>query len=397
VSHELHLNSPPMNARVAQRRVTYLSGTRADFGLMSRTLQAIAHHPKLSLNVLVTGMHLSERYGMTVHDIEAQGFDIASCIDPLDPHLSTPAAMARNVGHLLMGMTAALEKIKPDVLLLLGDRGEMLAGAIAAIHLSIAVVHVHGGERSGTVDEPIRHAISKLSHVHLVATAQSRERLLRMGENQANVHITGAPGLDDLLDCTQTSRLSLCKQVGFDAQRPVALMLYHPVLNEVASAGQDTCAVAQAALQAGCQVLALMPNSDAGNDAVRHALTGVQQQTIPREFVLKTHLPRAQFISWLACADVLIGNSSSGIIEAASFGTPVINVGSRQYLRERNANVLDVSAQPHALSDALAQVLQRGRFSSVNLYGDGQTAGRIAQHLAALDISPTLMAKCNAY
>jgi GDP/UDP-N,N'-diacetylbacillosamine 2-epimerase (hydrolysing) len=379
--------------RAGVRRICYLSGTRADFGLMTATLRAIAADPRLSLQLIVTGMHLSAQYGLTVTEIEQQGFDIAARV-PVDQTDASQATMARNVGSMLIGIVNALEALRPDALLLLGDRGEMLAGALAAIHLGIPVVHLHGGERSGTVDEPVRHAISKLAHLHLVATSDARDRLVRMGERGYAVHITGAPGVDGIVALATASRDTLCSEAGFDARQPVALFVYHPVLHEVQTAARDTRAAAQAALDAGCQVMALMPNSDAGNEGVRQVLQDMQ--TAGR-FVVKTHLPRPQFISWMAEADVLLGNSSSGIIEAASFGTPVVNIGSRQHMRERNRNVIDTEAEPAALQHAIAQALAWGRLPSVNVYGDGQAAARIAGHLASFDLSPSLLAKCNAY
>lgn len=174
------------------RRICYLTGTRADFGLMSSTLHAIAKDPRLDLNLLVTGMHLSPRYGHTVDEIEAEGFVIAARL-PVELDDISAAGMAVNLGRMLQGFVPALQAVEPDILLLLGDRGEMLAGAIAAIHLGIPVAHLHGGERSGTVDEPVRHAISKLSHLHFVATQEARDRLVCMGEQSMNVHVVGAP------------------------------------------------------------------------------------------------------------------------------------------------------------------------------------------------------------
>jgi len=189
------------------RKICYITGTRADFGLMQSTLELIDKAPGLELSLIVTGMHLLEEYGLTIQDIEAAGFKIAATV-AVGAH-SSGAAMGRNIGIMISGFIDALESARPDVVMLLGDRGEMLAGAIAAIHLNIPIVHIHGGERSGTVDEPVRHAISKLSHLHFTATADARERLIRMGENPADVYVTGAPGLDGLTDMARATRTEL--------------------------------------------------------------------------------------------------------------------------------------------------------------------------------------------
>ena len=375
------------------RKICYISGTRADFGLMRSTLTAIRDHAELELSIIVTGMHLSPEHGDTVKEIKAADLTIAAEVPvPMTP--ATGATMARNIGAMTTAFTDALESLHPDIVLLLGDRGEMLAGAIAGLHLNIPVAHIHGGELSGTVDEPVRHAISKLSHLHFTATAASRERLIRMGEAATSIHVTGAPGLDGLADEPIGDRLTVARQHGLNADRPFALMVYHPVLQEADTAGADARALLDALHKAGVQVLALMPNSDGGSEAVRRVLTEAHGQ---KGVTVRTHLARPDFIAAMAHADLMIGNSSAGIIEAASFGTPVINVGRRQNLRERNANVRDVMADPAALAEAITAALARGRFTVKNVYGDGRTSERIADLLAATPLNAALMMKVNGY
>lgn len=376
------------------RHVCYVSGTRADFGLMRRALEAIHAAEGLELSIVATGMHLDERYGMTLREIEVAGLPVAARIamEPNGP--STGAAMARDVSRMLAGMVDAFERLRPDMVLLLGDRGEMLAGAIAALHLNIPVAHVHGGERSGTIDESVRHAISKLSHFHFAATGQSRERLVRMGEMPERVFVTGAPGLDGIVQDASTARADLLADLQLDAARPVGLFVFHPVVQEAAQAGAIATTILDGLLRKGIQVLALRPNSDAGSAAVCAAL---DQRRDHADVRVITHMPRPTFLSWMACADFMIGNSSAGIIEAASFGLPVINVGSRQNLRERNANVVDVEARPAVLDETLDRVLRQGRLPSRNVYGDGQAASRIVQLLKTLPLDPSVLSKVNAY
>src|SRR5690348_10431131 len=206
-----------------RRKVCYITGTRADFGLIQSTLQHIRKFVTLDLSLVVTGMHLMRGHGLTVAEIERAGLPIAARIE-VEEGMPTGALMAKNIARMLVGFVEALEAIRPDLVLVLGDRGEMLAGALAAIHLNILVVHIHGGERSGTVDEPVRHAISKLAHFHFVATDESKERLVRMGEAADRVFVVGAPGLDGLKETALAGREGLCAAVGFDAKRPVALI-----------------------------------------------------------------------------------------------------------------------------------------------------------------------------
>jgi GDP/UDP-N,N'-diacetylbacillosamine 2-epimerase (hydrolysing) len=371
------------------RRISYVSGTRADFGLMARTLGLIDAAADLDLSVVVTGMHLSPPHGETVREIEAAALRIAARV-PVALEPSTGATMARGIGAMVTAFTDVFEAERPDIVLLLGDRGEMLAGAIAALHLNIAVAHIHGGERSGTVDEPVRHAISKLAHLHMAATESAQARLIAMGENAKHVHVTGAPGLDGLDDAELPARDELMRAHGLDPAKPFALMVFHPVLQEAGQAEADAAALL-AAMET-CETLVLMPNADAGSDGVRAVL----ESACGRDgLALVTHLARPDFLAAMARADVMTGNSSAGIIEAASFGTPVVNVGRRQQLRERNANVRDVAIDE--AGGAIAAALAGGRFAAANIYGDGQAAMRIVTVLRETAIDAALMNKMNSY
>ena len=304
--------------------------------------------------------------------------------------------MARGIGTMTSRFTDIFEAHAPDIVLLLGDRGEMLAAAIAALHLGITIAHIHGGERSGTIDEPVRHAISKLSHYHFVATAASRERLVRMGECADAIFVTGAPGLVELRASAAISRDELAKGHAFDPDGKLALVLFHPVLGEDA---QGAGAMAMAAIletlaQRNVQVLALMPNADAGNQAIRAILTAQQGKA---SLAIATHLHRDVFVSWMAYADVMIGNSSAGIIEAATFGTPVVNVGTRQDMRERNGNVIDVPCDADAIGGAIDEALAGGRKAPENIYGNGDADVTIASLLTQIPVGAQVAAKSNAY
>lgn len=377
------------------RRICYFSGTRADFGLMRRTLLAVRDHPGLALSVIVTGMHLSRAHGHTVDEIEATGLTIAARV-PIELEPATGATMARGIGAMIPAFVSALEAERPDLVLLLGDRGEMLAGALAAIHLNIPVAHTCGGERSGTVDEPIRHAISKLSHLHFAATEGARERLVRMGEAPEHVHVVGAPGIDGLTDTPPPDRAEVMTAQGLDPARPFALMVYHPVLQEADRAAAYTACLIDQVLDAGCQILAVMPNADAGSDGVRLALRSAESHPAVQ---LRTHMARADFLAAMAVADLLVGNSSSGITEASSFGTPVLNVGRRQNLRERNANTTDVPIIAEAVGAGVRALLAHGRYPVANIYGipGGTAAERITAHLAEATLDEALLMKVNRY
>jgi GDP/UDP-N,N'-diacetylbacillosamine 2-epimerase (hydrolysing) len=375
------------------RKIIYITGTRADYGLMRSTLFAISRDPRLELQLIVTGMHLDEAYGKTHSEIEYDEFEIAGYVET-DLAGADLSFMARAIGTMVIGFSSLLEREQPDIVLLLGDRGEMLAGAIAALHLNIPIVHMHGGERSGTVDDPVRHAVSKLSHYHFTATKDAAIRLVRMGEREDRVMCVGAPGIDNLKDQAKLDRKECLENVGFSEDRLVALMVFHPVVQEMAEGPRQTREIINALLELQFQIIVMTPNSDLGGNEILHTLKVLSSHSDVRVF---NHLPRGDFLSWLANVDVMIGNSSSGIIEAATFGTPVVNIGKRQMLRERNANIIDVEPDCAQISMALGEVIKRGRFNSTNVYGDGATAPRITSLLATIPLGKAVLEKYCAY
>ena len=375
------------------RKLLYLTGTRADFGLMARTLQLVAKDPALELSLAVTGMHLSPLFGETITDVRASGLHISAEL-PVKLEDGTPLETAQAVASILAGMSAHMCRERPDALVLLGDRGEMLAGAIAAVHLNVPIFHLHGGERSGTIDESIRHAISKLAHYHFTSTQGARERLVRMGEDPAYIFVTGAPGLDDTLATPPKSRAEIFGEFGLDPDHAAGLMVFHPVVQSEAEAGTQVETLLEAALDSGLNLIALAPNSDAGSQHIRAALARFEDHPKLR---LRTHLPRGVYLALMARVDVLLGNSSSGILEAANFGTPVVNVGDRQKGRERNSNTIDVPVEAQAVRLAIAAALAHGRYDGSNIYGDGHAAPRIRDLLRDLPLSPDLLNKINRY
>ena len=377
------------------RKICYVSGTRADFGVMRRTLLRAHQCPDLDISVVACGMHLSELAGKTVTKVRESGLRIDAEIQPnIDIDESSNISMAMAIGHLLRELPPLFVERGYEAIMVLGDRGEALAATLAAVHLNQVVIHIHGGERSGTVDEPVRHAISKLAHYHFVATKESMARLEKMGEDPNRIFITGAPGLVGIQDDATRKRQDLCLDLGLDPARPVALLLFHPVVQESTEAGHQARIVLRAVLKQKAQVVLFQPNLDAGGRRIRSVWT----ETATNPHVARvTHLPRPDFLSWLAAADVIVGNSSAGVIEAASFGLPVVNVGSRQHLRERNDNVVDVPVEETAIEHAVFDALRKERMTPSNKYGDGHAAETITHLLATLPLDNSLLSKFNAY
>jgi GDP/UDP-N,N'-diacetylbacillosamine 2-epimerase (hydrolysing) len=375
------------------RRILYLTGTRADFGLMEATLHRIQSTAGLQVQVAVTGTHLSPEHGHTVDEVRASGVPVLAEI-PVDVLTRTGASMALAIADATRGLTLLLETDRPDAVLLLGDRGEMLAGAIAALHVGIPAVHVHGGERSGTVDEPVRHAISKLATYHFVATDGARERLLKMGEAAERIFVTGAPGLDGLQELASGGRWDALTGLGLPAASEFVLALFHPVVQQAGEAAQQTGALLQALHELGLPVLWLEPNADAGSREILAALDAAQ---LPPGSRRVRHLPRPQFCAAMRHCAVMAGNSSSGIIEAASLGTPVVNIGTRQHMREHGPNVIDVGTDAAAIAQALRAQRQHGPWPCDNPWGDGHAGERIAQRLAHLPLDRAVLEKTNSY
>lgn len=376
------------------RKICYVSGTRADFGLMLHTLRLLNESPHIDLSICVTAMHLSPTYGLTINDIETENFRICGRIS-VDLETATETSMAKAIGHEIVGFVEIFSKEKPDLVLLLGDRGETLAAAIAAIHLNMPIAHIHGGERSGTVDESIRHAISKLSHYHFVATEQSRARLIQMGERSEHIFVTGAPGLDKLHEQIEFSREDLCREQNFNDQIPIGLMIFHPVVQEISDIDTQMEQILIAALEnSPLQLVCYTPNSDAGGYKIREILTKFKQHPRLRIF---THLNRPKYFSWMAAADIMLGNSSSAIIEAASLGLTVINIGTRQNIRERSGNVIDTSPSTTEISEAIHTVLKQGKINYTNIYGNGDAGSRILELLETIPLDKSILFKSNTY
>jgi GDP/UDP-N,N'-diacetylbacillosamine 2-epimerase (hydrolysing) len=371
-----------------RRRITFVTGTRAEFGLMVSTLRAIQSHPKLQLQIVVTGMHLDRRRGKSIDDIDKEGWSVDQAI-PWD-RSDTPPRRASATGNATARLAGAFDRLKSDVILIVGDRVEAFAAA-AAGHLSDrAVAHVHGGDRAlGQADDSLRHAISKLAHVHFAATAESAARLIRMGEDRWRVHRVGAPGIDGIV---AAAAAAAAKAFRFG---PFALVSLHPIdADELVERRRAAAILAELRRVKIPHIVVIGPNNDPGSLGI------VRAWIKARNIELHDNVPRTTFLGLLRDAAFLIGNSSAGIIEAASFGTPVIDIGPRQSGREHGGNVVHCSYATADIRRAIAAVWRNGRpkrFAARNPYG-GRGAGRkIAETLASLQIDARLIRKLIAY
>ncbi len=378
-----------------RRHIAYVTGTRADYGLVRNTLAAVALHPRLKLSVLATGMHLMPEFGATIREVERDGFDLHKI--PATYRKDDQASVPEFLGTFILGLTHLLRTLRPDFLLLLGDRAEMLGAASVGLYLGIPIAHVHGGEVTSTVDEPVRHSISKLANLHFPATLRSARRLLRMGERAEHVHRVGAPGLDGIHDgLLDTEALDELFRV--DCSRPFAIVLQHPVSLDHQRSGYQMRQTLLAIKALGIPALVIYPNADPGARMLIQIIERFRGSLI-RAFKNIRHV---EFLSLLKHASVLVGNSSAGIIEAASFKLPVVNIGPRQAGRERSGNVLDVEHDTKQITAAIRKALQDAAFrqhvrSCRNVYGDGKTGPRIARVLSEIAIDDHLLQKHLTY
>jgi GDP/UDP-N,N'-diacetylbacillosamine 2-epimerase (hydrolysing) len=385
------------------RTVCFVTGTRAEFGLMARTLSAIAGHPRLRLRMVATGMHLDRSRGYSVADIRKAGFKVDATVPWSAPAKRSAGGTAAATGRAMAGLAAAYGRLKADVVLVVGDRVEAFAAAAAGHVAGLCVAHVHGGDRApGVVDDSLRHAITKLSHLHFPATAASADRLLRLGEDRWRVRRVGSPGIDGIVAdaAPRSAVLDTWDATGQHIGSAFPLVVLHPSggtdRQERANAETVLTAVDDSAFW---PAVVVYPNNDPGSGGiVRCYETWPGGEAGPPVYF--RNLARDRYLGLLRDAAVLVGNSSSGIIEAASFGTPVVNVGDRQRGRERGGNVVHVACDRRAIATALRRIFNRGdpvRYPRRNIYGSGRAAGRIADHLARVVIDDRLLRKLIAY
>ena len=376
-----------------KRKILYITGTRADYGLMQSVLRKIEEHPKLELEIIATGMHLMPEFGMTINEIKKDGFKIHEINATYGE--DNKESMANFVGGFIQLLTKKATEIKPDLILLLGDRGEMLAGAIVGAYLTIPVAHLHGGEITSTVDEFSRHAITKLAHIHLPATEKSAERIIKMGEDPSNVFVVGAPGLDSILNENLIEPAELSKKYNLDSSKPIFMVVQHPVTTEVEDAHEHIREMLEAILELKHQTILIYPNADAGGRAMIEVIKEYEKYPFIKTF---KSIPHKEYLSLMKMAAVMVGNSSSGIIEAPSFGLPVINIGSRQEGRERAENVIDVDYDKEQIKTAIKKALDDENFKEKvknckSPYGDGKAGVMIADILSRIKTDKKLLQK----
>lgn len=376
----------------ARRRIGVVTTSRADYSHLYWPLRELADRPEVELGVFALGPHLSPQFGNTIQEIERDGFPIQARIECL-LNSDTDTGMAKTIGVAILGLADALTAWRPDLLLLIADRYEMLAPAATALALRIPIAHIEGGEVSqGAIDDAVRNALTKLAHIHFTSTETARLRVIAMGEEPWRVHRAGAPSLDHLRRSTLLDRATLESKIGLSLIPPAIVAAWHPV-TILRDTNAEADAFFSALAQASGQIVFVYPNADAGSLALidrARSLASTRART--HVFV---NLDAVTYWSLLRHVDALVGNSSSGIMEAASFALPVVNVGIRQQGRERARNVIDAPAEASAIRGALDRALspafRKGLAGMTNPYGEGTAAQKIASVLSSVPLDGLLI------
>lgn len=377
-----------------RRKIAVITTSRADYSHLYWPLRTLAERADVDLQIIVLGAHLSPEFGRTLQEIEKDGFPIVARIECL---LSSDSdvGMAKTIGVAVLGLAEHLGVLRPDILLLIADRYEMLAPASVALALRIPIAHIEGGETSeGAIDDAVRNALTKMAHIHFTSTFTASRRIIAMGEEEWRVHRAGAPSLDHLRRSTLLTRPQLEERLGCDLGIPPVLISYHPV-TLAEDTLQETDALFSALSQLPGQLLFCYPNADAGSRAlVERTKSFLAARGSGRIFV---NLDAVTYWSLLRQVQLLMGNSSSGIMETASFGLPTVNIGIRQQGRERAGNVIDTPADSAAILAAIRAATHPDFRASLhgmtNPYGDGVASERIAEVLASVPLGQKLLLK----
>ncbi len=378
------------------RRICLLTGSRGEWGYIRPILRIIEQDPDLEYIIIATNMHLLPEFGMSVHEMEKDGFRVDERVYMTFDGYNA-VTMTKSLACLLLELPTILSRIRPEILLLAGDRGEQLMGAIAGLHLGIAVAHIQAGELSGNVDGTVRHAITKLAHIHFAANEEFAQRVRRLGEQDFRIHITGAPLVDELVKEAFTPPAELESKYRLDPEAPLVLAAQHPVTEEETAAGEQVAETLHALIELGWPAIFVYPNADAGSELIRAKLSQFKRPQI--RFI--RNLPRQDYLALMKRATVMVGNSSSGIMEAPTFGTPAVNIGRRQHGRPQAANVINVGYSRQQILNAIREAttpefVARAK-SSGNPYGDGRASERIVKILREVEITPKLLNKEMAY
>ncbi|BCX88987.1 bifunctional UDP-N-acetylglucosamine 2-epimerase/N-acetylmannosamine kinase [Methylomarinovum tepidoasis] len=371
-----------------RRKICVVITARPSYARIRTAMEAIREHPKLELQVITAASAILERFGFPDRVIEAEGFSIDYKLHTMLEGGNLVTA-AKSTGLGIIELTSAFQALAPDAVVTIADRFETLSTAVAAAYMNIPLVHIQGGEITGNIDNKVRHAITKLADLHLVASEPARRRVIAMGEEPATVHVTGCPSIDLAARILRDPEIKVdlfaaYKGVGptFDWHQPYLVVLQHPVTTEPEAAGFQAEETLHAVHQSGIPTFWFWPNIDAGSDATSHAIRAFRERYRPQNIHFFKNLPPDDFLRLVYHSLAIVGNSSVGIRECAFLGVPAVNIGKRQQNRDRAPNVIDIDHDRRQILAAIETVKRQPRPQPSHLYGDGRAGERIADLLA---------------
>lgn len=385
---------PKLNKK--KRKIAIIAGSRGEYGYFRPILREIVKHPLLDYGIIATNMHVLDRFGSSIDEIKKDGFKIdASIHNTFDGY--NRMTMTKSLSVFMLQLPEILEQMGADMMLLAGDRGEQLMAAIVGAHLYIPVAHIQGGEVSGNIDGTMRHAITKMSHLHFASSNDAARRIKRMGEDTFRVYNVGAPQLDELMHEKTAPEAEVRRKFSLVKNRPVILVVQHPVTEEFEHTEKSVETTLKAVANFKAQTVVILSNSDAGSQAAARAVSRNHTENMQ----VHANIPRREYLGLMKIADVIVGNSSSGLIEAPTYKLPAVNIGNRQRGRLEGTNVINVgyvekdivSAIKKAISPQFKKLMKRGN----NPYGDGRSSKRIVEVLATIPIDERLLVKRISY
>jgi UDP-hydrolysing UDP-N-acetyl-D-glucosamine 2-epimerase len=378
---------------VRRRKVCVVVTARPSYSRIKTALRAIDQHPALELQLVVAASALLERYGSAINVIKDDGFKIAAQVYMVLEG-ENPATMAKTTGLGLVELSTCFDNLKPDVVVTIADRYETLATAVAAAYMNIPVAHVQGGEVTGSIDEKVRHTVTKLADVHFVCTNKAAERVIRMGEDPKTVFVTGCPSIDLAAEMSPNGRLDFDPfrkyggvGNGQDLSNGYLVVMQHPVTTEYELARQHISETLYATKEIGLPALVFWPNVDAGSDGTSNGIRAFRESEKPAHFHFFKNMIPTDFLKLISSSRGLIGNSSVGIRESSYLGVPVVNIGTRQSGRERGTNVIDVPYDRKEIAGAIRHHLGNGTYPRDPIYGDGHAGERIADLLSSVPLT----------
>jgi UDP-N-acetylglucosamine 2-epimerase/N-acetylmannosamine kinase len=376
-----------------KRKIAVIVTARPSYSRIKTALQAIKNHPELELQLVVSASALLDRYGTAVKYIEKDGFEIAAKVyNVLEGE--NLMSMAKTTGLGIIELATVFNNLEPDMVVTVADRFETMATAIAASYMNIPLIHVQGGEVTGNIDEKVRHAITKLSDVHLVATQDASNRVIKMGENPETVFVTGCPSIDIAKEVFVNPTLDFDPFLKYggvgqkiNLSKGYIVVMQHPVTTEVKESASQIYETLYAVNEIGLPTLMFWPNVDAGSDGTSMAIRSFRELKFDNNIHYFKNMEPNDFLKLLANSKCLIGNSSVGIRECAYLGVPVVNIGIRQNRRERGLNVIDVDYSKEAIKNAINFQLNSGHYPSDHIYGDGESGASIANILSSVKLN----------